>query len=56
MVAKILLVILQKAPAYQRLLHIQLDATGQPGNSEAFTRLAQEYVVVRIKEVAEQAA
>jgi deazaflavin-dependent oxidoreductase (nitroreductase family) len=56
MVAKILLVILQKAPAYQRLLHIQLDATGQPDNSEAFTRLAQEYVVVRIKEVAEQAA
>jgi deazaflavin-dependent oxidoreductase (nitroreductase family) len=38
--AKILLSILQQAPAYQRLLHLKLDAVGQPENPEALTRLA----------------
>lgn len=56
MAAKILLVILQLTPAYQRLLHVRLDATGQPENPEAFTRLAREHVVVRIKELAERVA
>ena len=56
MAAKILLVILQQAPAYQRLLHIRLDETGQPENHDAFTCLAQEHVVVRITELAEKAA
>ena len=56
MAAKILLVILQQAPAYQRLLHVKLDAAGQPEDSEAFTRLAQEHVVVRIKGLAKLAA
>ena len=56
MAAKILLVILQQAPAYQRLLHVKLDAAGQPENPEAFAHLAQEHVVVRIKIVAAQAA
>lgn len=54
--AKILLVILQQTPAYQRLLHIKLDATGQPENPESFTHLAREHVVVRIKKLAERAA
>jgi len=33
---------------YQRLLHVKLDAMGQPDDQEAFKRLAQEHVVVRI--------
>ena len=56
MAAKILLAILQQAPAYQRLLHVKLDASGQPEDPEAFRRLVQEHVVVRIKELAAQAA
>lgn len=51
-VGKILLVILQQAPAYQRLLHVKLDASGQPEDAEALKRLAQEHVVVRLKELA----
>jgi deazaflavin-dependent oxidoreductase (nitroreductase family) len=56
MAANILLQILRQVPAYQRLLHLPLDATGQPENPEALTRLAQDHVVVRMRELAELAA
>jgi hypothetical protein len=46
--ATILLRILQQVPAYQRLLHVKLDATGQLEQPEALTRLAQGHVVVRL--------
>lgn len=54
--AKILLQILQSVPAYQRLLHLTLDATGQPEHPEALTRLAQDHVIVRMRELVELAA
>ena len=54
--AKILLQILQSVPAYQQLLHLTLDATGQPEHPEALTRLAQDHVIVRMRELAELAA
>jgi hypothetical protein len=54
--ANILLRILQRVPAYQRLLHLKLDATGQPENPEAFQHLAQDYIVVRVRELADLAA
>jgi deazaflavin-dependent oxidoreductase (nitroreductase family) len=53
--ANILLRILQRVPAYQRLLHLKLDATGQPENPEEFQHFAQDYIVVRVKELAELA-
>ncbi len=56
MAANILLQILRQVPAYQRLLHLPLDATGQPENPEALTRLAQDHVIVRMRELAELAA
>ncbi len=56
MAAKILLLILQHEPTYQWLLHIKLDASGQPEQPEALTRLAQDHVIVRMKELAELAA
>ncbi len=48
MAANILLRILQQVPAYQRLLHVKLDATGQPEHPEALTRLAQDHIIVRL--------
>ncbi len=54
--AKILLQILQSVPAYQRLLHLTLDATGQPEHPEALTRFAEDHVIVRMRELAELAA
>ena len=51
-VSKFLLVILQQAPAYQHLLHVKLDASGHPEDTEALKRLAQERVVIRLKEIA----
>ena len=54
--ARILLKIVQRVPAYQRLLHVALDASGQPENPEALKRLAQDYVIVRVRELAELAA
>jgi len=54
--ARILLKIVQHVPAYQRLLHVALDATGQPENPEALNLLAQDYVIVRVEELAELAA
>ena len=54
--ANILLRILQRVPAYQRLLHLRLDATGQPENPEAFQRLAQDYIIVCVRELVELAA
>jgi deazaflavin-dependent oxidoreductase (nitroreductase family) len=56
MAAHILLLILQRVPAYQRLLHLTPDTTGQPENPEALTRLAQEHVIVRVRELTELAA
>ncbi len=56
MAANILLQILRQVPAYQRLLHLPLDATGQPEHPEALTRLAQDHVIVRMRELAELAA
>jgi hypothetical protein len=56
MAAHILLLILQSVPAYQQLLHVTLDATGQPEYPEALTRLAQDHVIVRMRELSELAA
>lgn len=56
MAAHILLLILQSVPVYQRLLHVTLDATGQPEHPEALTRLAQDHVIVRVRELSELAA
>jgi deazaflavin-dependent oxidoreductase (nitroreductase family) len=56
MAAKILLQILQRVPAYQRLLHLTLDSSGQPEHPEALTRLAQDHVIVRMRELTELAA
>ncbi len=56
MVAKILLQILQDVPAYQRPLHLPLTASGQPEHPEDLTRLAQEHVIVRMRELTELAA
>jgi deazaflavin-dependent oxidoreductase (nitroreductase family) len=54
--AKILLQILQRVPWYQRLLHLPLDANGQPEHPEDLTRLAQDHVVVRVRELTTLAA
>jgi deazaflavin-dependent oxidoreductase (nitroreductase family) len=51
MAANILLQILRSVPAYQRLLHLKLDATGQPEHAEDLTRLAQDHIVVRLREL-----
>ena len=56
MAAKILLLILQRVPAYQLLLHLPLDANGQPENPEALTHLAQEHVIVCVRELTTLAA
>lgn len=55
-VYKILLVILRTAPTYQRLLHMKLDVLGQPEDFAALKRLAEAHVVIRLKELAAQAA
>ncbi len=54
--ANILLQILQRVPAYQRLLHVPLAADGQPEHPEDLTRLAQAHVIVRMSELTELAA
>jgi deazaflavin-dependent oxidoreductase (nitroreductase family) len=54
--ANILLQILQRVPAYQRLLHVSLAADGQPQHPGDFTRLAQGHVIVRMSELTEIAA
>jgi deazaflavin-dependent oxidoreductase (nitroreductase family) len=54
--AKILLLILQRVPAYQRLLHLTLDSSGQPEHPEDLIRVAQDHVIVRIRELTELAA
>jgi deazaflavin-dependent oxidoreductase (nitroreductase family) len=56
MAANILLQILQRVPAYQRLLHVPLAADGQPEHPEDLTRLAQAHVIVRMSELTEIAA
>jgi deazaflavin-dependent oxidoreductase (nitroreductase family) len=55
-VAKTLLLILQRVPGYQRLFHLKLDATGQPENPQALTHLAQDRVIVRVRELTALAA
>ncbi len=55
-VAKTLLLILQRVPGYQRLYHLKLDATGQPEHPEDLTRLAQDRVIVRVRELSARAA
>ncbi len=54
--AKILLQILQRVPAYQQPLHLPLAANGQPERPEDLTRVAQEHVIVRLRELTELAA
>lgn len=56
MAANILLQILQRVPAYQRLLHVPLATNGQPEHPEDLTRLAQDHVIVRMSELTELAA
>jgi deazaflavin-dependent oxidoreductase (nitroreductase family) len=56
MAANILLRILQRVPAYQRLLHVPLATNGQPEHPEDLTRLAQEHVIVRMSEFTALAA
>ena len=56
MAANILLRILQRVPAYQRLLHVPLAADGQAEHPEDLIRLAQEHVIVRMSELTELAA
>jgi deazaflavin-dependent oxidoreductase (nitroreductase family) len=55
-VAKTLLLILQRVPGYQRLYHLKLDTTGQPEHPEDLTRLAQDRVIVRVRELSALAA
>jgi len=55
-VAKTLLLVLQRVPGYQRLYHIKLDASGQPEHPEDLTRLAQDRVIVRVRELTTRAA
>lgn len=56
MSANILLTILRQVPAYQRLLHLPLDASGQPENPEAFRCAAEDHIIVRVRELTELAA
>jgi deazaflavin-dependent oxidoreductase (nitroreductase family) len=56
MSANILLTILRQVPFYQRMLHLPLDANGQPENPEAFRSAAEDHVIVRVQELAELAA
>jgi deazaflavin-dependent oxidoreductase (nitroreductase family) len=51
-----LLLFLQQFPKYQRQIHIKLASNGQPENSEAFQRFAQNMVIVQMKELEEVAA
>jgi hypothetical protein len=55
-VANDLLRIMQRIPAYQRLFHIKLDVTGQPEHPQELTRLAEERVIVRMRELTELSA
>ena len=56
MAEKILLLILLQVPTYQQLLHLKLDENGQPENPESLTRLAQNHVIIRVRELTELAA
>jgi deazaflavin-dependent oxidoreductase (nitroreductase family) len=55
-VANKLLKFLQQFPRYQKLIHVKLDANGQPENPEAFNRLAQDMIIVQMRELVEVAA
>jgi hypothetical protein len=55
-VANKLLKFLQQFPRYQKLIHVKLDANGQPENPEAFKRFAQDMIIVQMRELVEVAA
>jgi F420H(2)-dependent quinone reductase len=52
----VLLTILRQVPFNQRMLHLPLDANGQPQNPEAFKQVAEGHVIVRVRGLAAQAA
>ena len=51
-----ILMFLRQFPSYQKLIHINLAANGQPENPEAFQRFSQGMVIVQMKELVEVAA
>ena len=51
-----LILFLQQFPGYQRLMHMNLTANGQPENREAFQRFARTMVIIQMKELVEVAA
>ena len=55
-VANKLLLFLQHFPRYQKLIHVKLDANGQPENPEAFKRFVQDMIIVQMRELVEVAA
>src|SRR5262249_19833766 len=55
-VANKLLMFLRQFPGYQKLIHIKLDANGQPENPDAFKRFVQEMIIVQMTELVEFAA
>jgi deazaflavin-dependent oxidoreductase (nitroreductase family) len=55
-VANKLLLFLQQFPRYQKLIHVKLDANGQPENPEAFKRFVQDMIIVQMRELVEVAA
>lgn len=55
-VANKLLLVLQQFPSYQKLIHVKLDANGQPENPETFKRFVQAVIIVQLRELVEVAA
>jgi deazaflavin-dependent oxidoreductase (nitroreductase family) len=55
-VANKLLMYLRQFPGYQRLMHMKLDADGQPENPEAIQRFAHSMVIIQMRELVEVAA
>jgi deazaflavin-dependent oxidoreductase (nitroreductase family) len=55
-VANKLLMFLRQFPRYQKLIHVKLDANGQPENPEAFKRFVQDMIIVQMRELVEVAA
>lgn len=56
MVANKLLLFLRQFPRYQKLIHVKLDANGQPENPEVFKRFVQDMIIVQMRELVEVAA
>lgn len=55
-VANKLLLFLQQFPRYQELIHVKLDANGQPENPETFKRFVQAMIIVQLRELVEATA